>query len=224
MSQVIDSIVAIPALIQLFLRSMYGTVRSRSPWIFLFELLKRPASVGAVWPSSRRLAQRMAAQIPAQGEGLVVELGGGTGVVTQALLDRGIDPSRIVIVERAPGFVRHLRQRFPAVNVVEGDAAHLSELLPKGIGVDSVVSSLPLRSLPAEVGAAIMEQWRQVLREDGELVQFTYDLRGLKEQGVEGFVQKSSPVVWVNLPPARVMVLNHQPIKNQQPTIGASHS
>ena len=61
-------------------------------WLFAREMFSRPATVGAIGPSSGRLARSVASRVPCLGDGLVVELGGGTGAVTQALLQRGIAP------------------------------------------------------------------------------------------------------------------------------------
>ncbi|MFT0532079.1 class I SAM-dependent methyltransferase [Castellaniella hirudinis] len=183
-----------------------GVIQAAPPLIFLREWLAGPGSVGAVWPSSRRLACCMAAQAPLSGDGLVIELGAGTGVVTQALLDRGISPGRLWVVERSPAFVQHLRYRFPALTVVGGDAAKLESLLPANKKVDAVISSLPLRSLPAEVVDAIARQWRACLAPGGCLVQFTYALWGRDARWLAGFKMESSHFSWLNVPPARVCV------------------
>ncbi|WP_322995786.1 class I SAM-dependent methyltransferase [Castellaniella sp.] len=183
-----------------------GFAQTSSPVIFLREWLARPGTVGAVWPSSRQLACRMADQVPLSGDGLVIELGAGTGVVTQALLDRGISAGRLWVVERSPTFVQHLRHRFPALTVVGGDAANLESLLPTNKKIDAIVSSLPLRSLPPDVVSAIVQQWRTCLAPDGRLVQFTYALWGQNTELLAGFIPEPSHFAWLNTPPARVCV------------------
>src|SRR5215207_8736368 len=109
------------------LKRLISALRVSAPWLFARELISQPAAVGAVWPSSSQLAKGMAACVPADGKGSIVELGGGTGAVTQALLERGIAPERLLVVERSPAFVQHLRARFPSVKVVEGDATKLAD-------------------------------------------------------------------------------------------------
>ena len=182
---------------------------SCAPWVFAREMLSQPAAVGAIWPSSGRLARSVASRVPIHGDGLVVELGGGTGAVTHALLQRGIAPGRLVVIERSSAFVRHLRVRFPGTIVVQGDAAELGELLPRGSRIDAIVSSLPLRSLPAQEAAAVVAQWRALIAEGGIAVQFTYDLSGTEFQPLQGFLQRWSHIVWANLPPARVLALEY---------------
>ena len=149
----------------------------------------------------------MAGRVPLEREGWVVELGGGTGAVTAALLDHGVPPRNLVVVERSPTLVRHLRQRFSQLRVLQGDAAQLGHLLglprPR---LNCIVSSLPLRSLPPLTTRAVMQQWRDLLEPGGLLVQFTYDLRGTRARLLPGFRRVSARIVWNNLPPARVEV------------------
>ncbi len=182
---------------------------SCAPWLFAREMLSHPAAVGAIWPSSRRLATIVASRVPLHGDGLVVELGGGTGAVTYALLQRGIAAGRLVVIERSPAFVRHLRARFPGVLIVKGDATELDEMLPRGGRIDAIVSSLPLRSLPEREAAAVVAQWRTLIASGGVVVQFTYALRWTENRPPHGFLQRASDIVWANLPPARVLALEY---------------
>jgi phosphatidylethanolamine/phosphatidyl-N-methylethanolamine N-methyltransferase len=183
---------------------------SCAPWLFAREMLSQPAAVGAIWPSSRQLAWSLASRVPLNGDGLVVELGAGTGAVTCALLQRGIAPGRLMLIERSPGFVRHLRARFPGLMIVQGDAAELGDLLPRGSHIDAIVSSLPLRSLPASEAATVVAQWRALIAIGGIVVQFTYDLRGADGPPLQDFLQRASHIVWANLPPARVLALEYR--------------
>jgi phosphatidylethanolamine/phosphatidyl-N-methylethanolamine N-methyltransferase len=95
------------------------------------------------------------------------------------------------------------------VTILHGDAAKLGELLPHGSHIDAIVSSLPLRSLPAREAAAIVAQWRALIGDGGIVVQFTYDLRGNERQSLPGFLHRASDIVWANLPPARVLALEY---------------
>ncbi len=188
-------------------RGLARALRISESWLFARELFHQPSAIGAIWPSSSRLATRMAARVPRHRDGLVVELGAGTGAVTQALLKDGIAPRRLVVIERSARFVRYLRLRFPGVRVLQGDAAHLTDLLPPGQPIDAIVSSLPLRSLPPKVAAAIVAQWWTLLPVGGTVIQYTYDLRARGLASLPGFLERASDIVWANLPPARVMAL-----------------
>jgi phosphatidylethanolamine/phosphatidyl-N-methylethanolamine N-methyltransferase len=174
--------------------------------VFLTRWLKAPHRIGALAPSSRHLARAMAIQVDLRRAGVVVELGGGTGSVTRALLDAGIPADRLVVVERDALLYRMLRRRFPQLRIVEGDARQLVELLrPLGIdAVSSVVSSLPLVAMSRRMRRQIIEQSFALLGEAGRFVQYTYSLTsplGLRELGLRGRVAAR---VWLNFPPAAV--------------------
>jgi len=176
---------------------------------FLRRWLQNPKAVGALVPSGRSLASAMAAEIDPNAEGAVVELGGGTGNVTAALLESGIPPQDIAVVERDPSFARVIAARFPEVRLLQGDAAELRRLLREaGIGpVKAVISGLPLLSIPDRVCLRIISEAIEALNEDGVLVQFTYgpaspvSRRILTRLGLQA--QRSSWVV-DNFPPASV--------------------
>ena len=174
--------------------------------LFARELLANPRAMGAACPSMPALAGCMASCVPLNRDGLVVELGGGTGAVTAALLRYGVPPWKLIVVERSPTLAHHLRQRFPHLRIVQGDAAHLAQLLDqdRARGVGSIVSSLPLRSLQPAVTRAISQQFETLLEPGGLLVQFTYDLRGARRRLLPHFRRLSSKIIWRNLPPARV--------------------
>ena len=101
---------------------------------FLKNWIDKPLMTGAVAPSSPQLARLMAAQVDPATPGHVVELGPGTGVVTHALLDRGLDPDRIVSIEYNPDFCKLLRRRFPGVGFVHGDAYRRRQSLADRLG------------------------------------------------------------------------------------------
>jgi phosphatidylethanolamine/phosphatidyl-N-methylethanolamine N-methyltransferase len=178
------------------------------------ELLSNPRPMGSAVPSSRFLARRIAGFIPRSPRGYVVELGAGTGAITAALLARGIPPERILSVERSETMVKLLKRRFPYLNIALGDAAELRSLLRAWLGEDRievgyVVSSLPLRSLPEKVVTSIIHEVQHVLRKDGKLLQYTYDLRKKPHPALSGFKRRHTTVVWANFPPARLDVFQN---------------
>ena len=173
--------------------------------LFMRELFANPASAGAPCPSSRQLAAAMAAGVPLSGTGLIVEVGAGTGVVTQALLDRGIAPERLLVVERSPMLFEYLRHRFPELHVVLGDAVALKSFLPSRTEIDAMVSSIPLRSLPYEQSEAIVRHWCALLPRGTPLIQYTYALRGPLRHLSSRFETRTTRFAWLNFPPARVV-------------------
>lgn len=174
--------------------------------LFFTELYNHPQAVGSVWPSSLRLGKLMAKQIPHDTLGYIIEVGGGTGAVTKALLHYGIPADKIIVVERSANLAEHLREQFPSLTVIEGDATHLHQLLPSSVHpIKAIVSSLPLRSLPPAAVEALLSEFQQVLLpHNGHLIQFTYDLRTNNTNMIKGFRLIQSNYIWLNLPPACV--------------------
>jgi phosphatidylethanolamine/phosphatidyl-N-methylethanolamine N-methyltransferase len=185
---------------------------SSAPILFLKRWLKDPLKIGAIAPSSRELAAAMASLVPADSQDLVVELGGGTGVITQALLEAGITPARLIVVERDEALHDLLVKRFPEVRILLGDAADLAGLLrPLGITrACAVVSGLPLLAMRDSVRDRIVEESFALLEPGAPFIQFTYGLASpipRRKLGVQGEVKSR---VLNNLPPASVW-LYHRP-------------
>ncbi len=183
--------------------------RSFRQWVdassaFVRAWIRSPRSVGMVCPSGIRLARSMAASVPRKGDGLVVELGAGTGTVTRQLLDAGIAPRRLIVVEQSPVMANLLRERFPQLTVLEADARWLEACLPRDRQVDCIVSSLPLLSLNQRVRDQIIGAMSGVLHEGGLLIQYTYSWRKANAFLNDGFRCVGSSQVWHNVPPARI--------------------
>ena len=125
--------------------------------LFWRRYVHRPLGVGGVAPSGSALARAMVETLAPGAREVVVEIGPGTGPFTRALLEAGVEPSRLVLIELDAEFVRHLRQRFPGVTVRQGDASQLPQLLREEghDKVPKILSGLPLRSMPDAVRAAI---------------------------------------------------------------------
>lgn len=173
---------------------------------FLKSLWDRPAMTGAVAPSGKALARKMAAHVDPNGTLPIIELGPGTGVVTRALLDRGVKASRIIAIEYSPEFCRLLRERFPGVTVIEGDAFDLDGTLPNGRAdrVAAVVSSLPLPARSVEERQALIMNGLARIPGGGPFIQFSYLRHGPVPVLTGGFVADVSSWTWMNIPPARV--------------------
>jgi phosphatidylethanolamine/phosphatidyl-N-methylethanolamine N-methyltransferase len=181
----------------------------RNKLLFWRRYLHRPLGVGAVAPSGPNLARAMIETLAPEDKDVIVEIGPGTGPFTRALLDAGIEPSRLILVEFDPEFVRHLRQRFAGVTVLQGDASQLPQLL-KEQGhntVPRILSGLPLRSMPNSVRSAITRAMATSLATQGALVQFSYFVAPpLAEAEVKacGLTGRRARAVMANIPPAFV--------------------
>lgn len=175
---------------------------------FIRSWIEKPISTGAVMPSSRVLARAMARYVDPESNGPVIELGPGTGPVTQALVRQGIDPARLVLVEFNPDFCRLLRARYPAATVVQGDAYRLRRLLDGYVDepAAAVVSGLPLVTKPLRTRLRLISDAMTLLAAGAPFVQFTYAMLPPIPKGLSGVRAEASELIWMNLPPARVWV------------------
>lgn len=174
--------------------------------LFFRTLATRRSKLGAVSPSSRALARLMVEHARPDPEGFTLELGPGTGVFTQALLDYGIPAERIVAVEHNIGFCRLLARRFPTLSIVEGDAFDLDTTLAAfpGIRFSAALSGLPLLSFPKQLRLKCVEGVLDRMLPGKGLTQFSYGLHGPLEAMPGRLAVAKSKWVLMNLPPARV--------------------
>lgn len=183
--------------------------------VFAKEVLQNPRSVGAACPSSRLLSRAVAKLVPVNKPGLVIDLGAGTGIMTKALLQQGFAPERLVAIERSAHLAAYLRQHFPQVRVIEGDALELCDLLGEdGQHINTLIGGLPFRSLPPRVVHGVVNQIEEILPRQGLYMQYTYDLSGRDPHLSHHFKRVSSKIVWSNLPPARISVYRVEHLAN----------
>jgi phosphatidylethanolamine/phosphatidyl-N-methylethanolamine N-methyltransferase len=181
----------------------------RDSLTFLMQSLLRFRQMGAIVPSSPRLARAMVREIPPlHADELLVELGPGTGVFTRELVAR-FPRNRVVAVEFNPELAERLQRQMPMVAVVTGCASrigdHLDGLdLPRN-RVAAVVSGLPLLSLPRELGDSIFSSLAEVLVPGRRYIQFTYSKRAWRRHHPPGFRLDTTRRVWLNVPPAEVL-------------------
>ena len=175
--------------------------------------LQRPLLMGAVSPSSKALGRAMAAFVPDpagwNGPCCVLELGPGTGVVTQCLVDRRIPESALVLVEYSPEFCALLRARFPAATVIQGDAYNPGAALDAAVAGRrrvATISSLPLFTKPDEKRERVIARALGAMDEGAPFVQFSYALTVPVKPMKIGARLTTGPWIKRNLPPARVLV------------------
>lgn len=172
---------------------------------FLHQLLKSPALMGAIAPSSRHLAKVMARH--ASGAEVLVELGAGTGIITAELVHQ--HPAvPLVAFEQDQALAHRLREQFPQAKIIAAcfhtrvDA--LRDLPERAV----FVSSLPFRSLPSSIAIPTISALRDLLLDNRKrrLIQFTYQPRAPFEAPA-GLCWRRCSTVWRNAPPAGVWEL-----------------
>lgn len=172
---------------------------------FLSQSFKHFLRVGAFFPSSNRLAERMVRGINGR---IIVELGPGTGVITKEILKRMPSNARLISIENNPVFIDYLRKNIndPRLEICDGNAYDLRMILA-GITIekaDCIVSGLPLGIFTKSDRMKLLTEISDCLSGDGTLIQFEYFLSGIKT--IKSFFKKISLSyeIW-NLPPAFVM-------------------
>jgi len=175
---------------------------------FLRSWIEKPLHMGAVMPSSKLLARTMAQYVDVDSKGPVIELGPGTGAITNALIEHGVDQKRLVLVEYNPGFCALLRDRYPQAKVVQGDAYALRDSLGEVLDApaSAVVSGLPLVTKPMLTRLKLIRDAFVALAPGAPFVQFTYSVAPPIPKSLPGVSTEASERIWMNLPPARVWV------------------
>jgi len=188
---------------------------------FFGQWLARPGATGSIVPSGKVLARAMAAQVPLDSDLPVLELGPGTGPFTAAMIERGVDPSRIVAVEFNPEFHAFLSRRFPAVNVIRGNAFDLESTLKEAPrhGYGFILSGLPLLNFPKPMRRALVVDCLSRVAPGGAFAQFSYGPRAPVPAEPARFSATPTPWMVRNVPPARIFV--YRPIGGTSDAAGA---
>ena len=150
----------------------------------------------------------MASYVDRDGDGPVIELGPGTGAITNALIEHGVEQRRLVLVEYNPAFCVLLRDRYPQATVVQGDAYALRDTLWEVLKApaSAVVSGLPLVTKPMLTRLKLIREAFTSMAPAAPFVQFTYSVAPPIPKSLPGVSTEASERIWMNLPPARVWV------------------
>ena len=170
--------------------------------------IDKPKAVGAIIPTSSITARRMASIVnPGSGD-LVLELGPGTGVITKAILDRGVRPENLVSIEYSREFVDRLVADFPGVNFIHGSAFDLEELLApwKGRGFDSVISAIPMLNFPVLDRISLIERLLDLMPPGRPIMQITYGTVSPIPPGRGSYSIERFDFVMRNIPPAHLWI------------------
>lgn len=179
---------------------------ARDAVYFFRAWMAAPLRTGAQLPSGRELAKAMAKAVDPDAPGVVVELGSGTGAITQALVERGIAEERLILIEADQQFCALLKERYPAARVLSGDAYSAPRMLRDlGVGpIAAVVSGLPLLTQKPVKRQRLLLGLLRLGVPGSAFVQFTYFYRSPIPIGTRSIESDASPIVWWNLWPARV--------------------
>ena len=177
-----------------------------NPWMFFRRWIANPLQMGSVIPSSPALCRRVAGQIHRAADEVVVELGAGTGVISRALIEAGLPPDRLLVVEIVADMAAHLRDVLPpGVTVIEGDARSLDSLIaPQWHGrIGTVVCGIPLVLLPLAQQRRFIDAIEAVAPGRGFL-HYSYCATSPLPGSKHGLAAKREAWTPLNFPPASV--------------------
>lgn len=180
---------------------------------FVATATRHPLKMGAVWPSSHELVTAIAAHVNPTKPGPVIELGSGTGAITEALLKRSIEQGRLILIESHPSFYEDLRERFPKAQCYCANAYNIESLagkeaIPKAA---AIISGLPLRTQSAETKRLFVTSVLRLLRPGAPFIQFSYGFSPPVDAREVGGSLIATETVWKNIPPARIWVYQASP-------------
>ena len=199
-----------------------NTSETKETELFFRQWLRSPKSMGSVIPSSRALARAVTRAVAWRPGQTVVELGAGTGAISRGLMASGLPAEAVMMIELDRSLYEYLRDQFPDVRVVNGDATRLLDILRQhGVeDVGTVISGLPMVTMPLEFQRAIVDQSFAALGDDGCMLQYSYSpvppIRA-KRLGVKAELVR---YVMRNLPPATVW--RFRPLNGHAEVNGAS--
>jgi phosphatidylethanolamine/phosphatidyl-N-methylethanolamine N-methyltransferase len=170
--------------------------------------IDKPKAVGSIVPTSSITARKMASVVNPMSGLPVLEVGPGTGVITRAILAQGVKPENLYAVEYSTDFVRHLRQLYPGVNVIEGDAFNLDATLgnKSGLKFDSVISGVPLLNFPVTQRIAYIESLLDRIPTGRPVVQLTYGPLSPIPPGRGDYTVEHFHFVIRNIPPTQLWI------------------
>lgn len=187
-------------------------------------------NIASVAPSSRHLARAMLEGLQIDDTRTVLELGAGTGAITQVLLETLPPEATLLAFEINPEFVSYMEKRFSDSRLVllNAPAETLGdELRKRGLDrIEAVVSSLSLRFMPDHRQRVLQDVLAPFMDANSVYTQYQY-LHGMRFENGKMLRHSSLPflreyfasiqcrTIWRNLPPARVFTCRER-VKNGQ--------
>lgn len=183
--------------------------------IELFKhFVKKPGEIGAICPSSSVLARTIVSDIAIHTAKAVVEIGPGTGVFTDKIVDNIQKDTKFFVIELNKELHSNFEKKYPDIKAYNNCASELSAIMKEeGIeSIDAVVSGLPWAAFPEGLQNEIIDAIVEALEPGGSFATFAY-LQGFLMKGAHSFRKllkkkfdkvETSRTVWRNFPPAFV--------------------
>lgn len=189
---------------------MSADTRSKSglraaPLAFLEAFVRDGKTIGAVSPTSRRVAGRMAALGRVAGARTVAEFGPGMGAITHELLATMPADARLWGFEVYQPFVQHLSETVtdPRFTLV-AESAEMVTGVDTGMdepGFDAIISSIPFSLIGPDLTGQIVDAVGKSLRPGAPFIALQYHPTYLMPYLREHFEEvRRHPCLW-NFPP-----------------------
>lgn len=182
------------------------TRRFDEEWRFFKGWIDHPGKVGAVVPTGKVAAVRMASVITPGTDLPVLEVGPGTGVVTREILAGGLPADQLYMVEYSADFAETLRKEFPSTHVIQGDALRLDETLDeaRALTFDAVISGVPMLNLDPDARVALMEDFLSRVPVGRPVIQITHGPAAPVPAAEGRFSASRMDIIFRNIPPAHL--------------------
>ncbi len=165
-------------------------------------------AVGSIVPTSGITARRMASVVNPHSGLPVLELGPGTGVITKAILQKGVQPENLVSVEFSTDFYQHLVKTYPDVDFINGDAFDLDKTLGprRDQQFDSVISAVPLLNFPMHMRVSLIDDLLSRIPVGRPVIQISYGPLSPVVAMPDRYQISHYDFVVRNIPPAQLWV------------------
>lgn len=186
-------------------------------------MIRSPRAVGSIVPTGRPVSRLMASHVNPGSNLPVLELGPGTGPVTRAILERGVAPAQLYLIEFSADLHAHLKAAFPDVNVIHGDAFDLDRAFAADgpAQFDCVVSGIPLLNFDHAARNALLEGALARVPPGRPMVQITYGPRPPVVPDDPSIAYQGSRRILRNVPPARVWTYWRDPAQSGAMAVAA---
>ncbi|WP_053998494.1 class I SAM-dependent methyltransferase [Ahrensia marina] len=173
---------------------------------FIGGVIRSPQRLGAIAPTSAVVSDVIASHISSNSGLPVLELGPGTGPVTDAILRRGIAEKDIVAIEYDESFCNDWQARYPAATIIQGNALNLDQTL-QHLGdqqFDCIVSGIPMLNFSQKDQAMFLETAFKRIAPGRPIIQITYGRRSPISVADSNIEMTASRRILRNLPPAKI--------------------
>lgn len=181
---------------------------------YIKQFLKDPKSTGSITPSNEELSELVTETARLDKMGTVVELGSGTGVFTEKILEKKSPEALFFAIEINPEFCEATKSRCPSATVYRDSAENMKKYLERH-GKDScdcIISSLPWAVFDHGTQDRLLDVIWDVLKPGGRMITFSYSIsmmvpnaRRFRSTLRNKFTSVvKSKTVWSNFPPAFV--------------------